>query len=226
MVDDNHTTAPALGRVEPDAGPRALRLTTADGLSLEAEVDRPTAFRAAAVLAHPHPVQGGSMRSLVTSELFRSLPGLGLAVLRFNFRGVEGSEGTHGGGVDERLDIEAAVAVLAERAPGVPLFVAGWSFGADVSLTVTDERLAGWFAIAPPLRVVDRSTMAAANDPRPKRLAVAEHDQFCPPEQAAPLIEDWTNTEMVVVGGADHFFAGRTDRLAELASTFADRLIG
>ena len=68
-----------------DTGPISLRLTTSDDEDLEAEWQCPTVPPSAAVvLAHPHPAQGGNMRSLVTSELFRSLPALGVAVLRFN----------------------------------------------------------------------------------------------------------------------------------------------
>ncbi len=123
MTDDSRPTA------EP------LRLTTDDGLALEAEWVWPAAPTALVVLAHPHPLHGGSMRSLVTSELFRSLPGRGVAALRFNFRGVEGSEGTHGEGRTERLDVEAAIDALAagaatRRIVDVPLVLAGWSFGA------------------------------------------------------------------------------------------------
>jgi alpha/beta superfamily hydrolase len=214
MPEDNNRTEP-----------QPLSLTTSDGLALEAEMARPSGYRAAVVLAHPHPAQGGSMRSLVTSELFRNLPGMGLATLRFNFRGVEGSDGEHAGGVDEHLDIEAAVAELAASAPDVPLFTAGWSFGADVSLTVADPLITGWFLIAPPLRVVRESAMVAAQDPRPKLLVVGEHDQFRPPISAETATAAWTNTEVVAIPGADHFFAGRTDRVAELAAGFADRLI-
>jgi len=150
----------------------ALRVQTADGLSLEAEyAPAGPGERAAVVLAHPHPMQGGSMRSLVTSELFRALPPRGLSVLRFNFRGVEGSEGSHGGGIDEHDDVIAAIEALEAQRGGEParppLVLAGWSFGADVSLSVTDPRLAGWFLIAPPLRVLPDSAFVASSDPRP-----------------------------------------------------------
>ncbi len=143
----------------------SFSLRTSDGLVLEAEATVPADATVAAVLAHPHPVQGGTMRSLVTSELFRTLPERGVAVVRFNFRGVEGSEGTHGHGIDEQHDLVAGLDALTERAPGLPLVIAGWSFGADVALTVVDPRLAGWFLIAPPLRVVPIESMLAA--PRP-----------------------------------------------------------
>jgi uncharacterized protein len=203
---------------------RDLRLTTSDGLSLEAEADLPASPGAAVVLAHPHPAQGGSMRSLVTSELFRTLPDAGLATLRFNFRGVEGSEGDHTGGTDERLDIEAGIDELADLAPGVPLVLAGWSFGADVALTVVDPRLAAWFLVAPPLRVVPIDRMVARVDPRPKLLAVGENDPFRTPASAAEMTAGWANTEIVTVAGADHFFAGRTARLAELLVELTGRI--
>ncbi len=201
-----------------------LRLTTSDGISLEAEVALPRHITAAVVLAHPHPLHGGSMRSLVTSELFRTLPQRNIAVLRFNFRGVGNSTGQHGAGVDERFDIAAGIDALAACAPGIPLLIGGWSFGADIALTVIDPRLAGWFLIAPPIRVVPIETMLAAHDARPKRLVIPEHDEFRLPESARAITADWTATSLVVVPGADHYFAGRTARVADLLVEFAENL--
>jgi alpha/beta superfamily hydrolase len=198
-------------------------LVAADGVALEAEARVPSDAWAAAVLAHPHPLYGGSMRSIVPSTLFSALPDAGIACLRFNFRGVEGSGGTHGDGVAERLDVAAAVAALAELAPGLPLAVVGWSFGADVSLAVTDARIGGWLAVAPPLRT-HPADMAAATDPRPKLIAVPERDQFRPPESARAVVAGWVNTRLEVIPGADHFLAGRTDRVAELAADFCRAL--
>jgi uncharacterized protein len=191
-------------------------LRTADGLALEAELARPPSdagpVRGVVVLAHPHPQQGGSMRSLVTSELFAALPRRGLVVLRFNFRGVGGSEGAYGGGVDEHADVIAAIDAVAGEAEGadVPLVQAGWSFGADVSLTVVDGRLAGWFLVAPPLRVLPEEAFVAATDPRPKLFTVPERDQFRPPAAAREFTVGWVNTTVTDVPGADHFLVGRT----------------
>jgi alpha/beta superfamily hydrolase len=202
---------------------RAEDLHTTDGL--EAEVSIPSTADVAAVLCHPHPLHGGNMRSLVPSELFRLLPAAGFAVLRFNFRGVEGSEGTHGGGSGEHLDIEAAIATLAPLVPGARLVLVGWSFGADVSLTVTDDRVAGWVAVAPPLRVVDPAAMTASSDPRPKLLVIPEHDQFDPPDRARAETLSWRSTTIETIGGADHFLVGRTDRVAELVVRFGQELL-
>ncbi len=161
------------------------------------------------------------MRSLVTSELFRTLPGRGLATLRFNFRGVEGSGGEHTGGTAEHLDIEAGIDATGRAgtgpAAGRRRLVLRRRCGADR----VDARLAGWFLIAPPLRVVPLEAMVAAHDPRPKRLAVGEHDQFRSPDSARAVTADWSDTEVIVIAGADHFFAGRTDKLAELVTRFA-----
>jgi alpha/beta superfamily hydrolase len=207
-----------------DPGVRETTCTTADGLVLEAELAMPDAPHGAVVLAHPHPLHGGSMRSLVTSELFRALPGEGIATLRFNFRGVEGSEGTHGGGVDERLDVVAAIDRLTEATTARPLVLAGWSFGADVSASVTDDRLAGWYLIAPPLRSLPAAELAVAFDERPKHLAVPEHDMFRPPDSAREATADWVNTTVEVIAGADHFLVGRTNAVIQSLLGFVRRL--
>jgi uncharacterized protein len=174
------------------------------------------------VLAHPHPQFGGNMRSIVIGALFSALPDAGVACLRFNFRGVEGSEGTFDDGRGERLDIVAALDVLHPITEGLPLVLAGWSFGADTSLAVGDERATAWFAVAPPLR--RDGDYAAARDPRPKLVAVPEHDQFRSPDSARPILHDWVNTQVEVVKGADHFLVGRTDKAVELLLSFLKAL--
>lgn len=211
-----------------DTDRRPLRFRTADDVELEGELALPVGpadgvepVAGAVVLAHPHPLHGGSMHSLVTSELFRLLPRHGLPVLRFNFRGVGASGGEHGHGADERHDVQAAIDELARHTDATPLLLCGWSFGADVSLSVTDPRLAGWVAIAPPLRFrpeADYDVVGA--DPRPKLLIVPEHDEFRSPASAAEATANWTATTLEVVPGADHFLVGRTDKAARLVTRF------
>ena len=204
-----------------DFGPTPITLTTADGLSLEAQWTVPPQLRAKVVIAHPHPQHGGNMHSLVVSTLFTHLVGADCAVLRFNFRGVGRSEGEHDFGEGEQLDVRAAVAAMAASGDAQsPLVLAGWSFGADLALTCDVPELDGWFLVAPPLRVLGDDRFKAAPDPRPKWLAVPERDQFNPPDQAQVAIADWTNTEIHTVGGADHFLVGRTDKLNALIDGF------
>lgn len=193
----------------------SLTLTTTDGLTLEAEIAVPDDPRAAMLLCHPHPQYGGSMRAMVTGALFEALPRHGVACLRFNFRGVEGSGGEFAEGRDERLDAEAALTELVERVPDILTIVHGWSFGADVASTVTDARHDGWFLVALPLSFGNPG--AAGADPRPKLVALAQHDQFRTPDEVTGKLGEWKETRVEVVGGADHFFVGRTDRLVDLA---------
>ena len=193
-----------------------------DGLKLVGELNIPDQPWAAAVLAHPHPQYGGSMKSIVISALFAALPAAGVAALRFNFRGVEGSEGQFEDGRGERHDIVGAIDVLHPITEGLPFVLAGWSFGADTSLSVVDERLTAWFAVAPPLR--RDGGYGAATDTRPKLVAVPEHDQFRSPSSAKPILSSWTNTDVEIVKGADHFLVGRTDKAVELFLDFAKRV--
>ena len=161
------------------------------------------------------------MRSLVTSELFRSVPERGLTALRFNFRGVEGSEGEHGDGHAEHADVVAAIDELAVWvADDVPLALAGWSFGADVSLSVLHPRVLGWFLIAAPLRILPLEAFVAAHDLRPKHFASPENDQFRRPEAVSELTEGWTATTVTTVPGADHYLVGRTAMVADLLTAF------
>ncbi len=201
-------------------------LTTTDGESLEAQLAPAIGTpRAAMVLCHPHPQYGGTMRSIVISALFEALPPAGVTCLRFNFRGVEGSTGEHDDGRAEQSDVRAAIAALAaEVDPGLPFVLTGWSFGADVSLTVTEPVLDAWLAIAPPLRFA-ADLAATAADPRPKHLALAEHDEVRPPAEVAAAVAGWHATTIEVVPGASHFFIGRTDRLVALATALVDDLV-
>ena len=196
-----------------------LSLTTSDGEVLEAELAVPgRPATSGFVLCHPHPQYGGSMHTTVVEALFAALPGHGATCLRFNFRGVGASTGEHTGGDAERLDVEAAVAAMADRLdPGLPLVLAGWSFGGDMALSVAPPRVTSWFGIAPPLRYA-QGLDAVAADPRPVLLALAERDEVRPPAEVVAETAGWTNTRVEVLPGASHFFTGGTARLVELAA--------
>jgi alpha/beta superfamily hydrolase len=202
-----------------------VKVHTSDGLTLEAEWSSPASPSVVAVLCHPHPQYGGTMRSIVISALFDALPTEGVACVRFNFRGVEASEGAYGEGRDEPKDVVGAIDAAAGAAPGVPLAVVGWSFGADMALTIDDARVAGWVGIAPPLRFRASADYAAVgSDKRPKLLVLAAHDEFRAPAEIEADVAAWRNTSVEVVAGASHFFVGRTDRVVTATSKFVRAL--
>ena len=156
-------------------------LTTADGLELEALWDGPADPEMAIVFCHPHPLHGGSMRAPLLREVTSHLNERGIAVLRFNVRGVGGSGGSHEGGVGELLDIDAAWAALVARVPDSRLGIVGWSFGAVTSLRWVDEREAAvpWVGIAPPVRselTPDLPTNPARSGR--KAIVIGDRDQF------------------------------------------------
>lgn len=157
------------------------------------------------------------MFASVIDTLFTALSEAGVMCLRFNFRGVGGSDGRHDHGHGEQLDALAAVEHMVEESPDTAIWAVGWSFGADVALGITHPRLAGWVAVAPPLKVIAPSDMGAATDERPVLLLVPEHDQFNPPERAAETTAGWTATRMVTIAMADHFLNGRLDAVADAA---------
>lgn len=203
-----------------------LTITAEDGVNLEAEVliiDEP---KAAAVICHPHPLYGGNMYNNVVGGLFSGLPKAGVTPLRFNFRGVGASTGSHGDGAAEKLDIEAAVKATAAQHPGLPILLCGYSFGADIALSVTDQNISGWFAVAPPLRVIPLEDMAAGQDPRPKHLTSGTADDFRPAGDLPDVIAGWPNHRITPVEGATHFFSTGLDVVTAAALEFAAEIIG
>ncbi|HYD09280.1 MAG TPA: alpha/beta fold hydrolase [Acidimicrobiales bacterium] len=172
-----------------------LSLTTTDGVTLEAQRHVPDGATVGVVLAHPHPLYGGSMWDGPPAWLFDALPAAGMAAVRFQFRA------EHDEGRAEQLDLVAAIDALPA---GLPIVLCGYSFGGWVSLHVTDQRVRSWVAIAPPLR----GDVPAAADPRPKHLLVPEHDQYTPPNAIEPVVAGWTATTYEVLRGTDHFLGG------------------
>ena len=187
-----------------------ISLTAPDGTVLAGNLARPAEPRAAAVLCHPHPAYGGDRHNIVVDALFRALPAAGLAALRFDFRGA-------GGG--EQDDVLAALDRLAAEVPGVPLWLVGYSFGADVALGVDDPRAAGWVAVAPPLRFGGTPT-PARGDPRPALVLVPEHDAYSPPERTRAATADWPAVTVEVVPMADHFLAGAAGNVAATVTSW------
>ena len=201
-----------------------VSLSTVDGLTLDGDLALPAEPWAAAVIAHPHPPSGGDRHSPVVAAVFRRLAAAGVAVVRFDFRGVGDSEGEHDDGQGERVDVVAALDlaadVVARESLGAAVLV-GYSFGGRVVLDVTDERVAGWCAIAG----AGRAVLLAGADHRPKLLLVPAHDQYAAPSVVADLTADWRNTTRVTIPMADHFLAGALERVADDVLGFVRSLV-
>jgi len=141
-----------------------------------------------------------------------------VAVLRFDFRR------RFGGGIDEVLDADAAIAELGRAVTGVPILAAGYSFGAMVALSVEPASVAGKILIAPPLTAM-RSSPADVAPGTPTLVLAAEHDQFTPATAAAPIAAGWDDTSLVPIAMADHFLHGRTDAVVDAVLAWVDELL-
>jgi alpha/beta superfamily hydrolase len=176
----------------------------------------------AAVVCHPHPLFGGTMHNKVVYQTAKTLHRFGLPVLRFNFRGVGMSEGSHDKGQGEQADVSAALDFLAAEYPSAPLLVAGFSFGACVGLRVGcgDSRVTDLIGLGLPVGdlVGDRGFSYLEACGKPKLLVSGEFDQYGPPDKLKALVAQFSpqvkeQTSVAIIRGADHFFTGH---LAEL----------
>jgi alpha/beta superfamily hydrolase len=168
----------------------------------------------AALVCHPHPLFGGTMHNKVVYQTAKTLDALGLSVLRFNFRGAGLSGGAHDRGRGEQGDVKAAIDFLAEEFPGVPLLVAGFSFGCWVGLRVgcADERVQELIGMGAPVNSSDFSYLQ--NCEKPKLFVHGANDEHGQIGKVEALVKSLPGeNQLVVVGEADHFFAGKLDQV-------------
>jgi alpha/beta superfamily hydrolase len=195
-----------------------LAIPVAHG-QLEALLKEPPAPVAAAVVCHPHPLGGGTMNNNVVYRAAKALVEAGVAVLRFNFRGVGASTGRHDGGAGEEDDALAALDVLAQRHPALPLWMAGFSFGARVGLSVgaRDARVEKLLGIGLALSMFDYSFLDACA--KPKAVIQAANDEYGPRDAITAAFERMAAPKhLAVVEGATHLFP---QHLAELETAGA-----
>ena len=185
--------------------------------TIEALRNRPSgAARGVAVVAHPHPLFGGTMHNKVVQTITRALVQAQWEVVRFNFRGVGASAGEHDQGRGELQDL---LAVVQQVAPSGPLALAGFSFGAFVTTHAVQalwspERLQ---------KIVLVGTAASRFDPAPlppdsHERTLVLHGEL---DDTVPLasVLDWARPQVLpvtVVPGGEHFFHGQLPLLKSL----------
>jgi len=167
----------------------------------------------AALVCHPHPKFGGTMHNKVVYRLARGLRATGTVVLRFNFRGVNLSEGEFDGGVGELEDARAALSVLRERYPNLPWLIAGFSFGSRIAMRLGCGSDAEKIVVVGfPTRAGEREMYSACAN---RRVFIqSTHDEHGPvPEMQAFYDTASGERELIWVEAEDHFFRGGLDSL-------------
>ncbi|MBL0421055.1 alpha/beta hydrolase [Ramlibacter sp. AW1] len=200
--------------------PRTQRLSVAGpGGAIEVVRDDPldgVARRGVAVIAHPHPLYGGTLDNKVVQTLARAFVQAGWSSIRFNFRGVGGTAGEHDQGRGEALDMEAVIEAVA---PDGPLALAGFSFGAFVTSHVVAKL---W-----PDRSVERLVLVgtaasrftvATLPPELHERTLVIHGEM---DETVPLssVLDWARPQtlpVTVVPAVEHFFHGQLPLLKSL----------
>lgn len=168
-----------------------------------------------AVVSHPLPTHGGTMRNPLVAAIARALAGVGLYALRFNFRGVGESTGTWTGGIAETGDLDLAVAEARSIAPGLPVALSGFSFGAVTTLRwLANGGTAAAVALAGvPLRSVAFQPEDLPPVPDGTFIVAAELDQY---GSADELRAAYPRARIAAVAGVDHFFVRKHGEVGAL----------
>ena len=166
----------------------------------------------AALICHPHPQHGGTMHNKVVYRIARGLRQAGYVTLRFNYRGVNLSEGVYDRGEGELQDAQTALAWLRERYPALPYSLAGFSFGSRVVLRLgcdlPDVRQV--IAAGFPTTYKDRSFLAGCTVPRV--FIQSTNDEHGPKPDLEKLVADLPEPKSLIwVEAQDHFFKNGLD---------------
>ena len=169
----------------------------------------------AALVCHPHPQHGGTMHNKVVYRIARGLRRQGCAVLRFNYRGVNLSEGAYDHGVGETEDARACLAFLRERYPVLPFLLAGFSFGSRIALKLGCPMPAGdapvkILAVGFPTKYRDTGFLNGCT--KDKIFIHSTNDEHGPGPDLIHLVEELPEPKQLVwVASQDHFFVDALD---------------
>lgn len=184
---------------------------------LEALLDEPAGeARAVAVFGHPHPLHGGTMHTKALYQAAKAMPRIGVAALRFNFRGVGRSAGTFDSGPGEMEDFRAAIGFVHDRFPDLPIWAAGMSFGSWVAMTAgaQDARVSLLLGIAPPVDRYDFDALKTCT--LPKFIVHGEEDELISIKDVRRFYAQIPEPkELVTIEHANHLFEGKTSLVGE-----------
>ena len=170
------------------------------------------------VVTHPHPLYGGDMDNTVVESICRAYRQKDYTTLRFNFRGIGGSQGRYDNGIDEQQDVLAAQSYLQEMG-FERIDLAGYSFGTWINAQVgcSGAFLQEMIMVSPPVAFIDFDHIPTL--PCLKLVVTGSQDDFAPPDQVKRTLPKWSpSARFEQIEGADHFYGGYLSELESLLS--------
>ena len=192
-----------------------------EGILEEPEEGEP---REAALVCHPHPQHGGTMHNKVVYRIARGLRRAGIVVLRFNYRGVNLSEGGYDGGNGETEDARAALAFLRGRYPDLPYSLAGFSFGSRIILRLGCGLGDPTRLLATGFPAAWKESLALGRCSIPRVFIQSTHDEFGPQMAMQSYFDSLDHPKKLIwIEAEDHFFAGALEKLEEAVVGLGER---
>lgn len=193
---------------------------------LEALLKEPAeGIKRAAIICHPHPLFGGTMHNKVVYRIAKAFQDSGFAALRFNFRGTQQSEGRHDGGHGEQDDLRAAMNFMEQKYTGAELWVAGFSFGAAITLKTacTDARVRALVFAGFPVSKSGEYQLNHTDCEKPKLFVQGANDEFGSVAELECFYEKLIGEKRLkIIANADHFFEGQLDHLYDAVKEFIE----
>ena len=189
------------------------------GVMLEGRYQYVRGEKACAVITHPHPSYGGNMDNPVVLQMVKSFNKKGYSTLRFNFRGVGASTGSHGGGEAEMADVRAAIGFIDHHR----LCLAGYSFGSRVNagFMASDfgRGISDHIMVSPPVAFMSFEGVARPHNTG--LVITGALDEIAPPDEVQEQMDAWNNPgRFEIIPGADHFFSGALHLLANTLEAY------
>jgi len=172
------------------------------------------------VVTHPHSLYGGTMYNQVVETVVEVYQDKGFSTLRFNFRGVEGSEGSYDEGKGEQEDVRSALKYMYKRGKR-DVDLTGYSFGAWVNAKINDSHsLCNRIVmISRPVAFVDFTFLSF--NPKIRLVVAGGKDDIAPADKITNVINTWNpKAHFEVIEGADHFYTGKIESLKSTLSRF------
>ena len=175
------------------------------------------------VISHPHPLYGGSMHNNVVKAVAQAYRDQGYSTLRFNFRGVENSEGDYDNGKGEQQDVHAALRYLTQLGK-TKIDLAGYSFGAWVNALGIDafKEAGRLIMVSPPVSFIDFNFLGYSS--KIKLIICGTRDEIAEYKMVEKMLPKWNDQAVFrVIQGADHFYSGCEEDLIDIVGEFLRR---